>query len=353
MNSRAKKRDQIVAIDLGGRTTKAVHLQRRGETFHLLNYVLVDAPTAEKGLSSEALAEYLKGVNRSLGCGKGKPVTLSIGVTDTLFRQVEIPLMPVADVRLMLKYNSKNYLQQDLPDHIFDCCFVVSNRLNKPAEGAKPSGGAPKQKAVIGGVKKQVLDDLQTSLKSAGLLADQVVPGIIGPINAFEWAEPEIFSKEVIALVDVGFKSSTITILDCGEIILNRVVNVGGDQLTKGLAEALGILYPEAETMKLEAASEVQPHLDHFIQPLGRELRASIDFFENQRDKTVPHVFISGGSARNEFILQTLQAQLMVPCKGWNPAKAFQLNLPPEKMGEAEQVMPQLTVAIGAAASGF
>ena len=43
----------------------------------------------------------------------------------------------------------------------------------------------------------------------------------------------------------------------------------------------------------------------------------------------------------------------MVPCKGWNPAKAFQLNLPPEKMGEAEQVMPQLTVAIGAAASGF
>lgn len=353
MNSRPKRRDQIVAIDLGGRTTKAVHLQRRGETFHLLNYALVDAPAGEKTLSSAALADYLKGVSRALGSGKGKPVTLSIGVADTLFRQVEIPLMPIADVRLMLKYNSKNYLQQELPDHVFDCCFIVSNQPNKPAEGLKPSSGAPKQKAVIGGVKRQVIDDLQASLKSAGLLPDQVVPGLIGPINAFEWAEPEVFFKEVVALVDVGFRSSTITILDCGEIILNRVVNVGGDQLTEGLADVLGAAYPEAEKMKVEAASEVQPHLDHFIQPLGRELRASIDFFENQRDKTVPHVFVSGGSARNEFILQTLQAQLMVPCKSWNPAKSLQLNLPPEKMGEAEQVMPQLTVAIGAAASGF
>ena len=31
-SSGTKKRDQIVAIDLGGRTTKAVHLQRDGDS---------------------------------------------------------------------------------------------------------------------------------------------------------------------------------------------------------------------------------------------------------------------------------------------------------------------------------
>ena len=43
----------------------------------------------------------------------------------------------------------------------------------------------------------------------------------------------------------------------------------------------------------------------------------------------------------------------MVPCKSWNPARFLQLALPPEKMGEIEQVAPQLAVAIGAAISTF
>ena len=37
LNSRAKRRDQIVAIDLGARVTKAVHLQRRNEKFTLVD----------------------------------------------------------------------------------------------------------------------------------------------------------------------------------------------------------------------------------------------------------------------------------------------------------------------------
>ena len=45
MNSRAKRRDQIVAIDLGARVTKAVHIQRRNEKFGLVDYALVDAPS--------------------------------------------------------------------------------------------------------------------------------------------------------------------------------------------------------------------------------------------------------------------------------------------------------------------
>jgi hypothetical protein len=43
----------------------------------------------------------------------------------------------------------------------------------------------------------------------------------------------------------------------------------------------------------------------------------------------------------------------MLPCKSWNPARFLHLALPPEKLGEVEQVAPQLAVAIGAAISGF
>jgi Tfp pilus assembly PilM family ATPase len=99
--------------------------------------------------------------------------------------------------------------------------------------------------------------------------------------------------------------------------------------------------------------SEVQSNLEPLINPLGRELRASIDFFEHQHDLTTSQVFISGGSARSDIIIQALQTELMVPCKSWNPARFLQLGLPPEKMGEIEQLSPQLAVAIGAAISAF
>lgn len=352
LNSRAKRRDQVIAVDLGGRTTKAVHLLRRGDTFSLTNFTLQDAPIYEKGLTPDLLAEHLKGVHRALGGNRARQVTLSIGVNDSIFRQVEVPLMPIADVRQMLKFNSKNYLQQDLPDHVFDCCYVSAGFSTK-AEPGKVASGTQKQKAMVGGAKRQLIENLQSATRSAGLIADQVVPGLAGPVNAFEMAEPEIFAKEVVALVDIGFKSSTITILSCGEMMLSRVVAIGGDRLTGGLSEAMGISYLEAENIKVGMATEIQSNLEPLINPLGRELRASIDFFEHQHDKTTTQVFISGGSARSEIIIQALQTELMVPCKSWNPARFLQMALPPEKMGEIEQAAPQLAVAIGAAIAAF
>jgi type IV pilus assembly protein PilM len=343
-----RKRDHIVSIDLGGRTTKAVHLQRTGERFSLVNYALLDAPISDKAISTDLLADHLRNVARMLGAGKAKPVTLAVGVTESLFRQIEVPLMPVDDLRMMLKFNSKTYLQQDLADHVFDCCYVLSGQT---ADAAKTAGAAQKQRIMVGAARKTVIDDLAAAVKAAGMMPDQVVPGLIGPVNAFEMAEPEVFAKETVALVDLGFKNSFITILDRGEIKLNRVVAIGGDRLTSGLAEAMNISYVEAENIKVGMPAEVQPNLESILSPLGRELRASIDFFEHQNDKAVSQVFMSGGSARSDFIMQALQAELMVPCKTWNPASFVQID--PQRASELEPITPQLTVALGAATSAF
>src|SRR5687768_10727159 len=133
---RAKKRDQIVSIDVGGRTSKAVYLQRKGDRFVLANYAIVDAPLFDKGWSVDLLTEHFKNVAQMLGNIKAKPVTLAIPVTDSLCRQIEVPAMPVNDLRMMLKLNSKNYLQQDLSDHVFDCSYVIpSASAPKPAPG--------------------------------------------------------------------------------------------------------------------------------------------------------------------------------------------------------------------------
>lgn len=317
----------------------------------MTSYALLDAPIYEKSLSAEMLSEHLKAVCQALDT-RTKLTTLAIGVNDSTVRHAELPVMPVEDMRQVLKINSKNYLQQDLSGHVFDC-FVTPPKAKPNTPAPKPAIGAPKQRVLVGGAKRQLVEDLQGAIRDSGLTAHSIVPSLIGPVNAFELAMPEVFARENVALIDVGFKNTSICILQEGDLALSRTVAIGGDKLTATLAEAMGISYAEAEGIKIGMASEVQTHLEPIITTLGRELRASIDFFEHQQDTAISQIFISGGTAGSELIRQLLQAELMAACNIWNPTAAVQPALPPQQTAEIDAVASQLTVAIGAAVAAL
>jgi type IV pilus assembly protein PilM len=341
------KRDQMLAVDLGSRTTKAVHLRRQGDALVLSRFALLDAPIFEKSLSAELLGEHLKAVSQAMEA-KTRLVSLTTNVNEALVRHVDMPRMPVEDMRLILKHNSRNYLQQDLSNYVFDCHFLPPG-----PEAGKATGAVPKQKVLVAGGKTQLVDDFVAGARSAGLVADHIVPGLIGPVNTFEMAMPDAFANDVVALVDVGFRSSSICILQQGELILSRVVAVGGDRMTSVISESMNISYAEAEGIKIGMAGEVQSHLESILVPLGRELRASIDFFEHQQDRPVSVVYLTGGSTRSELVIQVLQQELMIETRTWNPTSFLKLELPPEQAAEIEHVSPQLAVAIGAAVAAL
>jgi type IV pilus assembly protein PilM len=345
---RPKRRNQILSIDLGARATKAVLLDRKQDSFSLARYTITDAPIYDKGIPQGLLTEHLRSIVNLMN-PKTRQVTLAIGSEDSVLRSTEMPLLPLADMRQMLKFNAKSYLQQDLRDYVFDCCIIPPSSKNAADAGKAPA----KYKVWVGGARREWLANLESAVKSAGLVADQVTLAVLGPINALELAQPETFAKEVVAVVDMGFRNTTISILNCGDLCLNRTVEIGGDKLTAGLSEAMGISYAEAEGIKIGMPKEVEAHLQPLISPLGRELRASMDFFEHQSERTVGKALISGGAARSEFILQLLQSELGVACQAWNPAAAVQLSLSPQQMTEIEQVSGQLAVALGAAAPCF
>jgi type IV pilus assembly protein PilM len=345
-----KRHEQIIAVDLGARTTKAVCLEARGNGYALLQYTILDAPVYEKTPNRDLLAEHLKKISRDLGAHT-KQLVLALSAAESLLRQAEMPAVPIADLRMMLKLDPKKYLQQDLANYIFDCYILPP----KPGAPNPDPGKSTQQKcrAIVSGARKESIELLQTAAKLAGLNASHIVPNLIGPPNALEIAQPEVFAKEVVAVVDLGFKHSTISVLDAGEMKLNRVVDLGGDRFTASLAEALNVSYAEAEGIKVGMPQEVESNLLPLLSPLGRELRASIDFFEHQQDKTVSQIFISGAAARADYFIQALQAELIVPCKHWNPTSFLELLLPPQQRMELEQVSSQLAVAVGTSLAAF
>jgi type IV pilus assembly protein PilM len=351
-----KKRPKIIAVDLGSRITKAVLIERRGELLALTRYALMEAPIFDKKISPELLADHLAAVRDALD-GTTKNLAAAIGLNETLVRQVELPQMPIDDLRQVLKVNHKSYLQQDLPNHVFDC-HIMPPRLEKNGEKGKPADPSklmtpPKLKLVVAAAKQSLIADFMQAASLAGFTADSLIPGLIAPINTFEKALPEVFATGCIALVDIGFKHTSVCVLDAGELALTRVVNIGGDQLTEGLKDALNVSYAEAEGIKVGMAPEVEAALQMQVLSLGREIRASLDFFEHQFDRPVTQVYMSGATARSEMILQMLHSELMVECKTWNPTGFLQLALPGQQAVEVEHVGPQLTVAIGAALAAY
>ena len=352
-----KKRSQVIAVDLGSRTTKAVLLERRGDGYALLRYALMDAPIFEKKISAELMSDHLHTVATELG-GTTKFIAVAVGLGDAVVRQVELPPMPIDEMRSILKMNHKNYLQQDLPNHAFDCCILPQNAPppgeKKPEANRSGAMNPPnKFRVLVAASKQQMVSDFMQAAAAAGLVGDALVPALIGPINAFEKSLPEIFSQETVALVDVGFKHTSVCVLDRGELATIRTVNIGGDQLTAGLAEVMNISYAEAEGIKVGMAPEVESALLAQVTPLGREIRASLDFFEHQQDRPVTEVYLSGGSTSSEMIVQMLHADLLADCKIWNPTRSLQMALSGQQAVEIEHVGPQLTVAIGTALAAY
>ncbi len=103
----------------------------------LTRYLVQDAPIYDKALPQGLLTEHLRSIVEQIQPAT-KRVTVAISVGDSVLRTAELPLMQVSEMRQMLKFNAKNYLQQDLRDYIFDC-YIVPPR--GPRAGRAGQGG--------------------------------------------------------------------------------------------------------------------------------------------------------------------------------------------------------------------
>jgi len=347
---KSKKPTQIIAVDLGSRITKAVLCESRGGRFYLNGYALLDTPEHDSAtFPATSLGEHLKEITKRLNT-RTKTVALAIGSGESFVRHVEIPSMPSDAIRPVLKNNTRTYFQSHLPSHVFDYQVIYQAvPVGISEQKKKGSQTVSQQRLVVGGAKEQCVNDLAAMGKAAGLSVPHIIPSVVCPINAFELAHPEEFKSQVVALVEIGFKHSTICILQLGELALNRVIPIGGNRMTAAIVEDLNISYAEAEGIKVGMPHEVHGTLKTVVSNLSRELRASIDYFENQQAHLVSRVYVSGGPARSESIVELLSDDLMMDCVTWNPTSFCDLTLPSPQCSEITAVSHQLGVAIGAA----
>ena len=351
----AKRADSVVGIDLGKHMLKGVALRRKNDTRFVLTS-FASRPVPEEFASADDLARELKQLLRDLGGSK----TCAFAVSDpsTILRIIEQPDTPVPLLRNALRLNGLAVLNQDCKEFVLDVAPVVVNQagtstIDKPTGGgsnvAVQSGVVTQTKYLVGGMLRSQVKQIVGAAAKVRVSAEILQLAPVCSFNAFEFAYPEVFANEAFLLLDMGHLESTVLIGSRSELILVRSIGYGGKALMQALT-AEDALDADAAWLMIQQGDEGMTEIcRNSLAQLAMEVRNSIGFFEGQREEGIHRIFVSGGLARAETVLQILSDELSLPCEIWDPLETCEVALPAAKRQSLPNEFVSLNVACGAA----
>ena len=354
----ARRGNSVFGIDLGKHVFKGVLLQRKGDNrFVLTSYASREVPEELK--TPEELAQQLKLLLKDLG-GSAKGCAIAVSDPASLLRIIEQPNTPIDLLRNALRLNGLAVLNQECKDFVLDCAPVLADEANgQPTHGANGAATADQEmtgqngvvttKYLVGGMLRPTVKQISEACSKTRTAADILQLAPVCSFNAFEFAYPEIFAKDAFLLLDMGHLQSTVLIGSKKELVLVRSIDYGGKALTQALTADGALDADAARVMMEEGDAGMAEICRSSLTRLATEVRNSIGFFEGQHEQNIHRIFVSGGLARTETILQTLSDELGLPCEIWDPLETCEVALPPAKRQALPNEFVSLNVACGAA----
>jgi Tfp pilus assembly PilM family ATPase len=353
----ARRGNSVFGIDLGKHVFKGVLLQRKGnDRFVLTSYASREVP--EELTTPDELAQQLKLLLKDLG-GSANGCAIAVSDPESLLRIIEQPNTPIDLLRNALRLNGLMVLNQECKDFILDCAPLSAeatngSRTNGPANGsgeapAHASNGNAQTKYLVGGVLRPTVKQISEACSKSRVSADILQLAPVCSFNAFEFAYPDTFAKEAFLLLDMGHLQSTVMIGSKKELVLVRSIDYGGKALTQALTADGALDANAARVMMQQGDAGMTDICRASLTRLATEVRNSIGFFEGQHDQSIHRIFVSGGLARTETILQALSDELGLPCEIWDPLETCEVALPSAKRQALPSEFVSLNVACGAA----
>jgi type IV pilus assembly protein PilM len=164
------------------------------------------------------------------------------------------------------------------------------------------------------------------------------------------------------AIVNIGAGVTNVVVHEAGVPRFVRILPVGGEDITRAIAEELDVDVDLAEDLKRrgdeDAADDLEVRTGGIVnQRLGtlvEEIRGSLDFYLAQADATpFERVLVTGGASRTRGLVDRLQQVLGgTPVEMARPLAALQVGkvgLTDEQLAEAE---PLIAVPVGLALAG-
>jgi type IV pilus assembly protein PilM len=170
-------------------------------------------------------------------------------------------------------------------------------------------------------VKNEIVSSFVSAIEQAGLEPAIADVDYFALENMFELNYPEEKDKTV-ALVNIGSRFSSVSIMSGGESLFSGDVGVGGRLYTDTLCETLGMQPAQAEQVKAGVALEgfdenlVHETRDRTTEHLASELHRQIGFFWNAAatDKSIEAIYLCGGASQVPGLVEELNSKTGMTC---------------------------------------
>lgn len=346
MFSLFRRRRELVGLDIGAASVKAVQLKRSGKGYELqhLGMALLPPETIVDGviMDSNTVVSAIQQIFTEHQI-KTKEVAVAVSGHSVIVKKIKVARMKPQELQEAIGWEAEQYIPYAIEDVNLD--FQV---LGSPPE-------SPEMDVLLVAVKKEIINDYLTVLSTAGLNVAVVDVDAFALENAYGISY-EVKPDEVVALVNVGAAVMNINILKGGLSEFTRDSAIGGHRYTESIQKMLGLSFDSAETLKLGgevegfAPDSAKPVIEMVNAELAGEIRRSLDFFRSStHHDTIHRVLLSGGSARLPGLIPFLSEALEIPLELNNPfrnIKADPKRFDPEYL---EEIAPQLAVGVGLA----
>lgn len=338
---------KVLGIDIGTDSIKIAEVSNWNGRQKLENYGRVKSSlvskepllnTNEKGdlvsskLISSALREILKEAKI-----KTKKAVFSLPDFLTFAASFEIPQMPSKEIAGAIYYNASRYLTLPISEVTLDWRITAINPLD-----AKSS-----MKVFLIAVQNKVIQEYQAIAKSAELELYALESEIFGVVRALIKGKQGVF-----CVVDMGAATSTINIVDRGNLKRSYSFSFGSNQLSASLSSALGLPIDEAEKTVSQKGilfqdGNVVKNLKTFVDQFFLEIKnISVDF-SAQEQKQISEFYLTGGIANLPGLKSYFEEKFKEPVKIPNCFLGF--AYPKILENSLSKMSPIFSVAIGVA----
>ncbi len=339
----------LVGLDIGSSSVKAVELKKRGSDYELVNLgmeslgqdTVVDGAIMDAISVSTAIEKIF--TDHKI---KTKDVATSVSGHSVIVKRISVSAATEDEVANAIEYEAQQHIPFDLAD-VFKDYQVL---------GPAASGGG--FDVMLVAVKREKILNHTNVLSQSAKNPTIVDIDAFALQNAFEvnYNPP---SDLMVALLNVGASIMNINIVRGGIPLFTRDVSVGGNQYTDTLQKELDLSYEDAEKLKQgQEIPNVQPdqktpHIRSVSEILLLEIQKTFDFFrQTASTENIQHIYVAGGTARIEGLIDLLKEEFNIPVEILNPFQKVTIgsNFDANYIND---IGPRMTVAVGLALRSF
>jgi type IV pilus assembly protein PilM len=329
---------EYTGIDIGAGSVKVVRISR-GKRPMLLSAAFVDRGTDN---AAQPVGAILASLMDRKQIGKKNIVTM-MPSRDITIRAVTLPDIPRDELDEAVRWEAKRHISYS-PDTAQIDYLVVGERRD---------GGAAKIDVVLVAAETERVEAHLAPLRTAGIAPHAVDVNAFALRNGLR-ARPMPVAGELL-VIDIGAGTTEINIYDDAVLRFSRCIESGGHDMSKLIADELGVGLADAESMKRSlnvlaspdddrAAAALRQRLDALCQ----EIRRSADYYRTSlRTRGVQRAILTGGAALMAGVAGYVERALNLPVEIDDPLAP--LDMDEQLKREIGPVAPQFSAAIGLA----